>query len=198
MKNITYDMIVATDANWNIGKDNKLLFQIPEDQHFFKDITARTFVVMGKHTKDSIEGGYLKNRVNYILTSSKQKNGDAPETEYHADTYEMSIVKYVNNVSMLSELIYNDALSTVWVINKKPIVIGGAETYKYFLENNLVDRVFLTQTDSVYEADASIPNLYEMGFRYDENDSRNVKTRFVEPTKSLDGIHRFTIRTLVR
>lgn len=60
-------MIVAVDDNWGIGKDNQLLFHIPEDMRFFKDMTSGHAVVMGHKTYDSI-GRPLPNRENYVLT----------------------------------------------------------------------------------------------------------------------------------
>lgn len=42
--------IVAVSDNWGIGNDNELLFHIPEDMKFFKDMTSGHSVVMGHNT----------------------------------------------------------------------------------------------------------------------------------------------------
>lgn len=59
--------IVAVSDNWGIGNDNELLFHIPEDMKFFKDMTSGHSVVMGHNTYESI-GKPLPNRKNYVLS----------------------------------------------------------------------------------------------------------------------------------
>ena len=42
--------IVAVDNKWGIGKNNGLLFSIPEDMKFFRATTTGKTVVMGYNT----------------------------------------------------------------------------------------------------------------------------------------------------
>ena len=49
--------IVAVDKNWGIGKNNDLLFHIPEDMKFFKAATSGRVVAMGSNTLKSFPGG---------------------------------------------------------------------------------------------------------------------------------------------
>ena len=49
--------IVAVDKNWGIGKNNDLLFHIPEDLKFFKAATSGRVVAMGSNTMKSFPGG---------------------------------------------------------------------------------------------------------------------------------------------
>lgn len=61
--------IVAVDENWGIGRDNDLLFSIPEDMKFFRTTTQGKAVVMGYNTLLSLPGGRpLKNRFNIVLS----------------------------------------------------------------------------------------------------------------------------------
>ena len=61
-------LIVAVDKNWGIGKQNGLLFSIPEDMKFFRKTTMNKVVCMGYNTLLSFPGGNpLKNRVNIVL-----------------------------------------------------------------------------------------------------------------------------------
>ena len=46
--------IVAVDKNWGIGKNNDLLFSIPEDMKFFRDTTIGHSIVMGRKTFESL------------------------------------------------------------------------------------------------------------------------------------------------
>ena len=41
--------IVAVDEKWGIGKNNGLLFAIPEDMRFFRETTLNKVVVMGSN-----------------------------------------------------------------------------------------------------------------------------------------------------
>ena len=50
------NLIVAADANWGIGKENKLLVSIPADMKFFRTTTTGKVVVMGKKTLESFPG----------------------------------------------------------------------------------------------------------------------------------------------
>lgn len=61
--------IVAVDNCWGIGKNNDMLFSIPEDMAFFKRETMGKVVVMGRNTLLSLPNGQpLRNRLNIILT----------------------------------------------------------------------------------------------------------------------------------
>ena len=47
-------LIVAMDRNRGIGKDNDLMWNLPEDMQFFKRMTKDQIVVMGRKNFDSI------------------------------------------------------------------------------------------------------------------------------------------------
>ena len=65
-------VIVAVDKNWAIGKDGKLLNNIPDDQRFFRQTTTNQVVIMGRKTLESLPGGKpLPNRTNVILTRNE-------------------------------------------------------------------------------------------------------------------------------
>ena len=57
-----FSLIVAIGKNNEIGKNNQLLWHIPEDLKNFKKITTGKTVIMGKNTYESI-GNPLPNRV---------------------------------------------------------------------------------------------------------------------------------------
>ena len=69
------NIIVAVDKNWAIGKDNKLLVNIPADMKMFRQETTGKVVVMGRKTLESFPNGLpLKNRTNIVLTGNKDYN----------------------------------------------------------------------------------------------------------------------------
>ena len=47
-------LIVAMDKNRGIGKDNDLMWNLPNDMKFFKEMTNGQIVVMGRKNYDSI------------------------------------------------------------------------------------------------------------------------------------------------
>lgn len=62
-----FSLIVAIGKNNGIGKNNQLLWHIPEDLKNFKKITTGKTVIMGRNTYESI-GRPLPNRVNIVLS----------------------------------------------------------------------------------------------------------------------------------
>ena len=64
---LMFSLIVAIGKNNEIGKNNQLLWHIPEDLKNFKKITTGKTVIMGRNTYESI-GRPLPNRKNIVLT----------------------------------------------------------------------------------------------------------------------------------
>ena len=63
--------IVAVDERWSIGKDNRLLFSIPEDMKFFRKMTLGSVVVLGRRNLESFPGGKpLPKRRNIVLSET--------------------------------------------------------------------------------------------------------------------------------
>jgi dihydrofolate reductase len=62
-------IIVAADRNNVIGKDNGLIWHLPNDLRFFKEKTTGHVVIMGRKTFDSV-GKPLPNRRNIIITKN--------------------------------------------------------------------------------------------------------------------------------
>ena len=69
-------LIVAIDQNNAIGKDNQLLWHLPKDLSFFKNVTSGNAIIMGRKTFESI-GKALPNRRNIVISTQKdlQFNG---------------------------------------------------------------------------------------------------------------------------
>ncbi len=66
------DLICAVDESWAIGKNNALLYHLPEDLRFFKETTMGKALVCGKKTLLSFPGGKpLPGRRHFVLTHSR-------------------------------------------------------------------------------------------------------------------------------
>ena len=128
--------IVAVDKNWGIGKDNSLLFRIPEDLKFFKSMTLGKIVVMGRKTLESLPGGKpLKDRTTVVLSSSLN-NLDGVITAKNPQELEIILSNY----------------------NTEDIMIcGGEMVYKLLLP--LCDKAYVTKIEEEKEADKFFPNL---------------------------------------
>ena len=62
-------IIVAKAKNNTIGKDNKLLWNIPDDLKRFKELTINHNIIMGRKTFESI-GRILPNRKHIIFSKN--------------------------------------------------------------------------------------------------------------------------------
>ncbi len=63
-------MIVAVAANGVIGKDNDLIWRIPEDLKYFKARTTGHVIIMGRNTLESLPF-LLPNREHWVITSKR-------------------------------------------------------------------------------------------------------------------------------
>jgi dihydrofolate reductase len=139
MRNTARLVIVAamTKKGRVIGRDNGLLWHIPEDMRRFKELTANHPVVMGRKTFESILeilGKPLPGRPNIVISRNTNL------------AYEGATV--VNSLA--------EALSLAETHGTGEIHIGGgAEIYKQSMP--MVDALYLTFVDDEQEGDAVFP-----------------------------------------
>lgn len=127
----TLSLIAAVANNGAIGKDNALLWRLPEDLQFFKRTTLGCPVIMGRKTYDSI-GRPLPGRRNIVVTRNAQ---------WHA-----------NGVDAVLSL---DAALALVTDAPKVFVIGGAQLYEHALP--LADELVITEVAANYDADTFFP-----------------------------------------
>lgn len=67
-----YNIVLAVDEKFGIGKDGGIPWHFKEDMEYFKKLTTGHIVIMGRGTWDSLPAGYrpLPNRVNIVVTST--------------------------------------------------------------------------------------------------------------------------------
>ena len=132
------NLIVAVSSNWGIGKDNGLLFNIPEDMKFFRETTMGHTVVMGGNTLRSFPNQKpLKNRVNIVLSRGQVRDDCVIVRSYEELKAEMKARQ-----------------------NEEIFVIGGGAVYKELLP--YCHRAFVTKVDAVGGAEVFFPNLDEL------------------------------------
>lgn len=107
------NIIVAVDENWGIGKNNDLLFRVPEDMKFFRTMTSGKTLICGKNTLLSFPGGKpLPKRKHFVLT--------------HGTLEESDLLVAVNGLDQLFQLISDIPEDDVFVI-------GGESIYRQLL-----------------------------------------------------------------
>ncbi len=131
------NFIVAVDEDWNIGKDNDLLFHIPADMQYFKEKTMGKVVVMGEATLKSLPGGKpLPGRTNIVLSDDPAFDVQGAAVVRNMDALRQEVGKYPSD---------------------DVFVIGGASVY-----NQLMDacgRAYITKVKAVAPADKRINSL---------------------------------------
>ncbi|HEY0299526.1 MAG TPA: dihydrofolate reductase [Arachidicoccus sp.] len=134
---MTISMIVAAAENNAIGKNNQMLWNMPNDFKYFKNQTWGLPVLMGRRTFQALNNEALTGRLNIILT--RDKNFDAKGAV---------IVHKIDDAMFLAqEHHYNELM-----------VIGGADIYRQLLPKT--HKVLLTRIYATFEdGDAFFPEL---------------------------------------
>lgn len=157
-----FSMIFATSENGVIGKDNKLLWHLPNDLKRFKELTKNKIVIMGRKTFDSLPNGALPDRLNIVLCNDDQEFIDRKETIYTSNT---GIVK-LSSIQQVFNFIHNFEMNPAMdnIDTSEYFVIGGGVIYNLFLP--YVQNLYLTFVDVDIEGDTKIPNINE--YEWDE------------------------------
>lgn len=132
-----FSIIVAYDETLAIGKENQLLWHIPEDLAFFKQTTIDHTIVMGRKTFESI-GRPLPRRKTVVLTR-KALSIEGVEVK----TFETFMDKYQNS-------------------EEEIFICGGAEIYELFLPH--VSKMYISKITGNHEADVYFPKWNESDF----------------------------------
>jgi len=145
-------IIVAIAQNFAIGKNNDLLFHLPNDLKRFKQITTGHPVIMGRNTLLSLPKGALPNRRNIVITDNKNEKFDRCEMVF-------SIDEAIQSVEGETEA----------------FVIGGGMIYRQFYP--LAGNLYLTLVHKDYDADVYFPQIdysdWKETFREDLFDDNN-------------------------
>ncbi len=133
-------LIVAIAENRVIGKDNDLIWNLPKDLKHFKRTTARKLIITGRKNYESIPERFrpLPNRINYVLTRN---------SEYKADGCEL-----FSSLEASLAAAKETGLDEIFII-------GGGQIYKEALENDLVDRMYITHVKSSFDGDTFFPEV---------------------------------------
>jgi dihydrofolate reductase len=129
-------IIAAASENNALGKDNQLVWHLPDDFKRFKSLTSGHFIVMGRKTFESFPKP-LPNRTHIIIT--RQKNYEVPEGCFVASSLQKAIALCPKE--------------------EEVFIIGGGEIYKQSIE--IADKIDLTRVHTTIEADTFFPEIDE-------------------------------------
>ena len=130
-------IIVAISENNVIGKDNKILWHLPEDLKRFKELTTGHTIIMGRKTFESL-GGILPNRKHIVITRDTNYKVENNNVEIMNDIQEID--KYVND-------------------NEENFVIGGAIIYSQLIKK--AQKMYITKIYKKFDGDAYFPKIDE-------------------------------------
>lgn len=129
--------VVAASENNAIGKNNQLLWHLPNDLKFFKNTTWGMPCVMGRRTFEAPGNKPLKGRLNIIITRKKDYKVDGA----------MVVNSLDDAIFLAQQQDYNEAM-----------IIGGGEIYKMALPK--ADRIYLTRVHAEFpDADTFFPEI---------------------------------------
>ena len=126
-------MIAAVAENNALGKNNNLLWHLPNDFKRFKEITSGHYIIMGRKTFESFPKP-LPNRTHIIISRQKDFSKEG-----------CIVVQDLEN-----------ALA-VCPKNEDIFVIGGGEIYKQFLP--FADQLDITRVHNSFDADVYFPEI---------------------------------------
>ena len=129
-------IIAAAGENNSLGKDNDLVWYLPDDFKRFKELTSGNYILMGRKTFETFPKP-LPNRKHLIIT--RQEDYQVPENCFVFDSIQSASDKVLSD---------ND----IWII-------GGGEIYKQSM--GIADRIELTRVHSDFEADTFFPEIGE-------------------------------------
>lgn len=161
MNNPKISIICAIAENRAIGKDNQLLWHIPEDFKHFKEKTIGHAIVMGQKTFESI-GKPLPNRTTIVLSNDLSCN--------------------IEGVIMART--FEEVFAKAREIEKEEIFIcGGGSIYAQTID--LADKLYLTVVKGDFEADTFFPEYSEFKKIVSERKSsdENFEYTFLELEK---------------
>lgn len=126
-------LIAAAGINNELGKDNAMLWHLPNDFKHFKALTSGHFIIMGRKTWESLPKA-LTNRTHLIITRNK---------DYSAD-----------NALIFPSI---EAALAYAKDQERVFIIGGGQIYKLALAH--ATEIELTKVHGTFEADAFFPEI---------------------------------------
>ena len=153
---MTVSIIAAVGKNNELGKNNDLIWHLPDDLKFFKETTLGKAVIMGRKTFQSLPKA-LPGRKNIVITTNRDFKAEGA-----------FVVGSIDSALELAD-------------TEEVFIIGGASIYKAFLK--MADKIYLTEIEANDDnADVYFPEFDKS--RYvrtclKENETNSVKFKHI-------------------
>jgi len=128
-------IIAAAGENNALGKENDLVWHLPDDFKRFKKLTSGHHIIMGRKTFESFPKP-LPKRTHVVITRK--------------DHYKKEGIVVVHSLERAIEFSNEDP---------QAFIIGGGEIYKMGMD--VADRIELTRVHGTFEADTFFPEIDE-------------------------------------
>ena len=153
---MSYSIIAAIGKNRELGKNNDLIWHLPNDLKFFREVTSNHTIIMGRNTFESLPR-MLPNRKHIVLTS---RDGLPSEVEVYRE---------------LKQILerYKDTEEEIFII-------GGASIYTQFLEHS--SKLYLTEIDAEEQASVYLPEFDKEQYEREvlkENEDNGISYKHV-------------------
>ncbi|TXB67033.1 dihydrofolate reductase [Vicingus serpentipes] len=148
-------LIVAIAKNNAIGLNNDLLWRLPNDMKYFKEITSGHHIITGRKNYISIPQKFrpLPNRTNLVLTRQVDFSDEG-------------------------SFIFNDLESAIDFAKSNNetelFIIGGGQIYKEALDKNLIDKMYITHVHHLFEADTFFPEIDQTVWKEINSESHQI------------------------
>ena len=137
-------MIAAAAENNALGKDNKIVWHLPNDYKRFRQLTSGHYIIMGRRTFESLQKP-LPDRTHIIIT--RQKDYQAPGCIV-VDSIEKAL--------------------SACPQDQDSFIIGGGEIYTIGLP--YADKIELTRVHASFEADAFFPEIIDTEWKLEASE----------------------------
>ena len=143
---MTISLVVAASENNAIGKNNQLLWNLPNDLKFFKNTTWGFPVIMGRKTYESVNKP-LPGRINIVISRNPSWKA----------------------AGAISTVSLEDAIQKAEETNcKEAFIIGGGEIFRQSI--SIADKIYLTRVHTTIEGDTFFPALDEKEWQLISNE----------------------------
>jgi len=130
-------MIAAVAQNGAIGKNNDLVWSLPDDMKYFMNTTKDHFIVMGRKNYESLPPKFrpLPNRTNVVITRQP--------------TFKLDNAFVVHSLEEALAFCKKEK-------QKKIFIIGGGQIYEQTLPHT--DTLYITEIHQSFDGDTFFPN----------------------------------------
>ena len=136
-----FNLIIATDDKYGIGKENKLPWKCSKDLENFKKITENNILIVGRKTWESMpQDKILKNRIVIVVSKTLKESNN--HKLYIKENLEEAL-KYGKCIQMKNEI----------------YVIGGKQLYDESISHKDLKEVYYTRIYGNYESDVYVTKI---------------------------------------